>query len=197
MFILVTFYIFFSFSIKNVIADGNVNEIDISTTPHKVSFDISNGKPGDTFTKVLMVKNSGTKDFKYMLSSSYLAGSEKFFNELVLTIIDQSGELYQGRLKDFDKLDPRNLKSNTNEEITFSIYIPYELGNEFQNLYCEFQFKYYVVGTLGGTLSPEGPKLPETGTNMFNILVSSVVLVIIGSIWQVIIYRRKKFNGNI
>jgi LPXTG-motif cell wall-anchored protein len=89
----------------------------------------------------------------------------------------------------------QSLKSKNSEELTFSIYFPYELGNEFQNLNCEFQFKFYVEGTLGGTLPVDGPKLPETGTNTFNILVAGAVLVLIGSIINFIIKRRRKIEN--
>ena len=74
--------------------------------------------------------------------------------------------------------------------------VPEKLGNEFQGLGCEVVFKLYVEGTLGGTLPVDGPKLPETGTNMFNILVSGAVLVLIGSILQFYIKRRKKFAND-
>ncbi|MFF2450443.1 TasA family protein [Neobacillus sp. NPDC058068] len=183
-------FIFIFLGEKSVNAEKN--EIDISTSPNKVFFDIGNAKPGDTFTKVLKVQNKGTKDFKYLFSNRFLTGSEKIYNELILTVTDKSGELYKGKLKDFDKLDSRKLKSSANEELTFSTYFPSELGNDFQSLSCEFQFKFYVEGTLGGTLPVNGPKLPETGTNMFNILVTGAVLVLTGSIFQLIIKRRRK-----
>lgn len=190
--VLVTICFFFTFPINNANAEGNVKEIDIATSPHKVFFDISNGKPGDTFTKVLKIQNIGSKDFKYLFSNHFLTGSEKLYNELVLTVSDNSKELYKGKLKDYEKLDSRDLKSNTDEELTLSIYFPIELGNDFQRLSCEFQFKFYVEGTLGGVLPVDGPKLPETGTNMFNFMASGAILLIIGLIFQLFVYRRKK-----
>jgi LPXTG-motif cell wall-anchored protein len=66
-----------------------------------------------------------------------------------------------------------------------------ELGNEFQGLKTDFQIKIYVEGTLGGTIPLDGPKLPETGTNMFNILVAGVLLVFTGSTLQFVLKRRK------
>ncbi|WHY84328.1 TasA family protein [Neobacillus novalis] len=190
--LLVAFFIFFSSPIKYANAKGVEKEIDISTSPNKVFFDISNAKPGDTYMKVIKVQNNGTKDFKYLFTHRFLTGSEKIYNELVLTVTDKSGELYKGKLNDYKKLDSRILKSSTNEDLTFSIYFPSDLGNDFQRLSCEFQFKFYVEGTLGGTLPVNGPKLPETGTNMFNILVAGAVLVLTGSILQFIIKKRRK-----
>jgi LPXTG-motif cell wall-anchored protein len=195
--LLVTFFIFCSSPKDYVNAKGIEKEIDISTSPSKVFFDIRNAKPGDTFTKVLKIQNNGSKDFKYLFSNRFLTGSEKIYNELVLTVTYKSGELYKGKLMGFEKLSSRNLKSSTYEELTFSIYFPSELGNDFQSLSCEFQFKFYVEGTLGGTLPVNGPKLPETGTNMFNILVAGAVLVLTGSIFQYIVRRRRKIESRV
>lgn len=197
LFLLFFFFFLFTFPINNSKAEENITEINIATSPNKVFFDISNAKPGDTFTKVLIVENNGSKDFKYLFSNDFLTGSEKIYNELELTVSDESGELYNGKLKDYEKLESRNLKSNTDEKLTLSIYIPYELGNEFQNLGSEFQFKFYVEGTLGGTIPVDGPKLPETGTNMFNILVAGAVLVLTGSILQFYIKRRRNLLDQI
>ncbi|EKN69493.1 LPXTG-motif cell wall anchor domain-containing protein [Neobacillus bataviensis LMG 21833] len=197
LFLFTSICIAFIFPIKNVDAEGNIKEIDISTSPHKVFFEIINSKPGDVFTKTLIVQNEGTKDFSYLFSNRLLTGSEKIYKELVLTVTDKSGELYKGKLKDYEKLVSRNLKSNTHEELTFSIYFPSELGNDFQRLSCEFQFKFYVEGTLGGILPADGPKLPETGTNMFNILVAGAVLVLTGTIFQFIIKRRRRIERRV
>jgi LPXTG-motif cell wall-anchored protein len=194
---LVTFCFFFTFPLNSVDSEGNVNEIDISTSPHKVFFDINNSKPGDTFSKVLQVNNNGSQDFKYLFSNNFLTGSSKFYNALMLTVTDSTGVIYQGKLSEFNKLDSRNLKSNTLEVLTLSIYFPYELGNEYQNLKSEFEFKFYVEGTLGGVLPAEGPKLPNTGSDMFNILVAGVVLVLTGSTFQYIVKRRIKIRKEV
>ncbi|WP_284035951.1 TasA family protein [Neobacillus sp. 114] len=186
------FVLIISFPINNVFAEENIKEIDISTSPHKVFFDISNSKPGDTFTKVLTIRNDGTKDFSYLFTNHFITGSEKIYNQLILTISDSSGKLYSGKLKDYEKLGSRNLKSNSEEALTISIYFPYELGNDYQKLSCEFEFKFYVEGTLGGVLPVNGPKLPETSTNMFNFLVAGILLVLTGGTLQFIKHRRKQ-----
>ena len=134
--------------------------------------------------------------FMHFLLAKYnfITGSEKIYNELELIIADKYGELYNGKLKNYKKLDSRNIKSNSNEGLTFSIYFPRELGNDYQSLSCEFQFKFYVEGTLGGVLPVNGPKLPETGTNTFNILVAGAGLMLSGLIFQFINNRRRKFE---
>jgi LPXTG-motif cell wall-anchored protein len=194
LFVIMTICFIIAFPGSNVNAEENISEIDIVTSPHKVFFDISNSKPGDSFTKVLNVQNNGQKDFKYLFSNRFLSGSDKFYNELVLTVTGSSGELYNGKLNEFEKLNSRNIKSNTSEELTLSIYVPYELGNEYQRLNSEFEFKFYAEGTLGGVLPANGPKLPATGSNMFNILLAGSVLVLGGTILQFFLRRRSRLD---
>lgn len=185
-------FIFLPFHAGIVNAGENGKEIDIATSPHKILFDIQNGRPSEVFTKELNIQNNGTKDFNYLAANHFLTGSEKLYNELLLTIKDKDAELFNGKLMDFKKLDSRRLKSNTSENLIFSIEIPLELGNEFQKLNSKFQFKFYVEGTLGGILPVDGPKLPSTATNVFNILVTGAVLVLTGSALQFMLKRRGK-----
>ncbi|WP_066256862.1 LPXTG cell wall anchor domain-containing protein [Neobacillus drentensis] len=172
--------------------ETNTNEeIDLSTSPGKVLFDLSNIKPGDSVSRNLIIKNNGNQDFNYLASSKFLSGSEIFYDKLDLTIKDKNEVIYIGKLFEFNKLSPRLLKSKENDSLLFYIKVPMELGNEFQGLSTDFQIKLYVEGTLGGTIPVDGPKLPETGTNMFNILVAGVVFVLTGSTLQFFLKRRK------
>jgi LPXTG-motif cell wall-anchored protein len=177
-----------------VVADETTqqHEIDIATSSHKIFFNLSNLKPGDRTTKILTVFNKGKQDFNYIFSNRFLTGSEKFYNTLLLNVSDQAGELFTGKIKDFKKLDARFLATGTSEQLTFTIEIPYELGNEYQGLGSEFQFKFYVEGTLGGILPPDGPKLPNTATDIFNLLAAGSVLTTIGATLFFIQKRRKQ-----
>jgi LPXTG-motif cell wall-anchored protein len=159
-----------------VYGESDNEQLELSVNPQKIFFDLSNLKPGDYITKVLTVRNDGKQDFKYLFSNRFLNGSEKFYDELLLKVEDSKSFLFDGKLKDFEKLDPRELKSGSSEELTFYVEIPYELGNEYQGLSSEFQFKFYVEGTLGG-LIPVDNKLPDTATDMFNYLIAGAVLV--------------------
>jgi LPXTG-motif cell wall-anchored protein len=189
------FLIIFVFSGFNVFADEGLEEIDIATSPHKIFFNINNLKPGDSVTKTLIVYNNGKQDFNYLFSNRFLTGSEKFYNEILLTISDQSNTvLFNDKIKNLEILEPRYLKTGTSENLIFSIKIPFELGNEFQGLGSEFQFKFYVEGTLGGVLPVDGHKLPNTGSDMFNILVAGAVLVLTGSTFQFIVKRRNELG---
>jgi LPXTG-motif cell wall-anchored protein len=173
-------------------ASGNLNngEIDLTTTPGKVLFDITNVKPGDSVARDLVISNNGAQDFNYITSSKFLTGSEKFYNQLDLTIEDASGVLYEGKLKDLKELEPRFLQSDQSETLQFVVKIPVELGNEFQGATTEFQLKLFVEGTLGGVLPADGPRLPNTATDMFNLIIAGVVLVLSGGIYYFINKRK-------
>ena len=167
-------------------------EIDIATSPHKIFFNLSNLKPGDHITKILTVHNNGKQDFNYLFSNNFVTGSEKFYNELLLKVSDSNKVLYEGKLKDFHKLDARGLKNGTEEELVFAVEIPFELGNEFQGVGCEFQFKLYVEGTLGGVLPVDGPKLPNTAAGMFNLMALGAALIIGGFIFYSVLNKRRQ-----
>ncbi|MFJ5715173.1 LPXTG cell wall anchor domain-containing protein [Neobacillus sp. NPDC093127] len=186
-----------NFPIGKTSAEPSPREIDIATSPEKVLFDLKNLKPGDWAERKLTILNRGKQDFKYLSSSSLKEGSDLFFEELLLTISDKDHILFDGKMKDFNKLTPRLIAKNNSEQLFFKVKVPETLGNEFQGLNCLVEFKFYVEGTLGGVLPVDGPKLPETGTNMFNILVAGAVLVLTGSILQFIIKRRRKLERRI
>jgi LPXTG-motif cell wall-anchored protein len=175
---------------------GNI-QLDLSVDPQKVVFDVRNLKPGDSLTREISVFNNGKNDFRYITSSKFKNGSKEFFNQLTLRIEDNSKVIFEGKLHEFEKLAPRMLKSNSNENLYFFVNIPYELNNRFQGLSCIFELKFYAEGTLGGILPADGPKLPNTGTSMFNFLVAGTVLVITGTFFQFIIKRRRNIEKQV
>jgi LPXTG-motif cell wall-anchored protein len=177
---------------RNSLASQSLEEIDILTTPKTILFNVKDFKPGDRVERTLKIKNNGKDDFKYLASSKLISGSEKLYTQLLLTITGDGKEIFSGKLSDFKKLEPRFLKSNQDEELVFKVEFPKELGNDFQGLNSKVQFKFYVEGTLGGTIPVDGPKLPETGTDMFNFMFAGAVLLIIGLALE--IYRRKKLK---
>ncbi|WP_223701373.1 TasA family protein [Sutcliffiella deserti] len=174
----------------NAFAEPNSNlEIDLSTEPYSILFHLNNIKPGDSVTRELIVENNGSKDFKYLFTNRFMNGSEKLYNELLLNVSVSKSVLFEGKLKDFEKLDSRPLKTGSSEELTFRIEIPYELGNEFQGLNSEFQFKLYVEGTLGGVL-PVDNKLPNTATEIFNFIVIGAGMFSLGTL--IFFYQKRK-----
>ena len=157
---------------------SNIREIDIMTTPEKVFFDLRNIKPGDWSTKTIKIINSGRQDFSYSVSAERNIGSKKLYQSLQLVINDKNNnEIYRGSLGDFSKLDGRQLMSNESEELEFTIKFPEEHGNEYQGLTTEVDLKFYAEGTLGEVLPSDGPKLPATATNQFNLFMIGLVLL--------------------
>jgi len=174
-------------------AETTAREIDIMTTPEKVLFDVSNLKPGDWATRTLTIKNGGTQNFNYLFSAKLNSGSKDLYSELLLTITDENGELYKGKLSDFNKLGARSLKSGSKEDLTFTIEFPASLGNEFQNLNCEVEFIIYAEGNIGGVIPIVGSQLPSTSTNTFNFLGGGLVLIV-GGLTIYLVSNRKKLS---
>ncbi|TYR75250.1 cell wall protein [Rossellomorea vietnamensis] len=158
------------------------NEIDIALSPASVSFNVSKLVPGDWASREIDILNSGTQDFKYLSSAKFISGSEMLYNALILTVKDEKKELYNGSLGNFHKLEPRLLASSKQEKLTLTIEMPYELGNEYQGLTSDFEFKFYVEGTMGGVFPVDGPKLPNTATDVFQILLVGAIMAGTGMI---------------
>ncbi|WP_456273088.1 TasA family protein [Bacillus sp. AK031] len=156
------------------------NPLDISTSPHKILFDLTNLKPGDTMSRELLIENKGEQEFDYVLSNKFLEGSKEFYSHLLLTVSDGKGVVYDGKLKDFSELPSRSLKISNQETLLFKVEVPYYLDNAYQGLSCDFEFKLYVEGTLGGVLPADGPKLPATATDIFQTLLIGAILLISG-----------------
>jgi LPXTG-motif cell wall-anchored protein len=182
---------------QQTFGDSINKDVDLSTSPGRVLFDITNIKPGDSVIRNLKIYNNGASDFNYIVTTKFLSGSELFYNQLNLEIQDSGGLLYKGKLNRFKELEPSLLKSKQSENLILKVKIPLELGNEYQGLNNEFQIKLYVEGTLGGILPANGPKLPETGTNMFNYLAAGAVMILGGCFFQFSHLIGKKLNNKI
>jgi len=137
-------------------------------------------KPGDWAERDVKVMNNGTADFNYYTDSRFRSGSDKLYNEMLLTVCAGGDVLYKGKLADFNQMEARPLASKTDEILKFRVDFPAELGNEFQGLTCSFQLQFYTGnGGAAGSITPaigNGGALPNTGTNIFNALVSGIVL---------------------
>lgn len=176
----------------NTVASAEVQKIDLVTTPEKVLFDVTNMKPGDYATRTLKISNSGAEDFNYLFTADKKSGSDKLYEALHIIVSDRNGELYNGTLGEFKKLDSRALASQASEELIFTVEFPTHLGNEYQGLGCEVEFKFYVEGTMGGVLPVDGPKLPNTATNTFNFIAAGIVIIAGGLIFYRYQNRKKQ-----
>lgn len=177
--------------------EGNASddEISINLEPSDILFDVSNMKPGDWAPRTLVVKNTGMKDFSYLMTVEN-KGNEKLFNELLLEIKDKTNELYNGKLSEFENLPKRELTSANEEELDITIRFPEQLGNDFQGTNSQFVFVFTAEGMdgisasnqdnekigndIGGNGNSVGESLPNTATNLFNILLIGSILIIIG-----------------
>ncbi|WP_077324514.1 LPXTG cell wall anchor domain-containing protein [Virgibacillus siamensis] len=156
-------------------------DIHLSTHPSKVFFHIDNIKPGDYVIKDLEVMNKGDQAFNYNFTNKYLDGSQKLYNELQVAIKAGGTVLFIGNLKDFEKIDPRNLDVGESEKLNVRIDVPYELGNEFQGLSSEFQFKLQADNAAAGVPTfPAGKQLPNTATNMFAFIFFGIAVLLAG-----------------
>lgn len=189
----------------NVDNEETENDVVISLSPEGNLFDISNMKPGDWAPRTITVQNSGNKDFVYHMQVQN-SGEKKLFNELMLEIKAGDTELYQGKLVTFKSLPERKLTSSTEENLDITIRFPEHLGNDFQGLTSAFVFSFTAEGkdstvvqamTKGqvasvSTTSAES-SLPNTTSNIFNLILFGTLLVAGGIVWMIIRhYRRMK-----
>lgn len=197
----------FIIPVSNTFAEGEQQKNKILTVSNKVLFEISNMKPGDWAERKLTVQNRGENDFTYYSKANYKGGSEKLFNEFLFEASDSKGTLFKGKLKDFEKFQPRFLKAGHQEEIEFRIEFPYELGNEYQGLGFEYELQFFVEGNSSSPVpdntdqrpisqeelaSPpaQGKILPKTATSMFNLLAVGLILLVFGS--ALFLYQKRK-----
>jgi LPXTG-motif cell wall-anchored protein len=168
-----------------------MKEIKIATSPEDSLFNVTNLKPGDWMDRTLTIHNNGQKDINYILTTEMVNGSDKFYNELQLKVADKDKVLFEDKLKDLNKLEPRFIGKNNSEQLFFTVTVPEELGNEYQGLGCEIQFKFFVEGTLGELFPMDGAKLPNTGTNSFNFIMLGLAFVLTGILIQFIQWRKR------
>ncbi len=192
---IVTIIIISSYLITNyTFAEQNTKEqkmIDISVSPSPVLFNLTNMKPGDKVTKNMTISNKGKQDFSYLFKNTFIRGSEKFYNELIIQISDGKESLVEGKVKNFKNLDLQHLESSDAKTYGITIEIPYELGNEYQGLMTELQFDFLVEGP-DGTITPvtEGSLLPDTGTDYFKYLLLGSILLLAGICAYMLTRRR-------
>lgn len=202
---LVSIILCFSVSGFTVAAEeADEQEITINILPEDVLFDVPNMKPGDWAPRTIVIQNNGDMEFEYVTTLRNDSESEKLFNELVLEVSDGEQELYNGKLAEFDTLSPRFLDSSSEEELDFTVRFPDHLGNEFQGLAAQFSLIFSaereqsdtdevisegVIGS-GGSDAASGSSLPDTATNMFNLLLIGGLLLGAGGF--LIVYNRQR-----
>lgn len=195
---------------RNVVADkNNTNQIAIEVFPSDSLFNITDMKPGDWAPRTVTIKNAGLQEFEYQLSVMN-DGPDKLFNELLFEVNDQSNELYDGKLADFETIPFRSLAASSVEELDLTIRFPNEAGNEFQGLHAQFSLVFTaegkenntivastsidgIVGSDEKNLSVSGAGLPHTATNIFKFLFIGLLTLAVGGV--VFEINRRKMNS--
>ncbi|SDK35541.1 TasA family protein [Sediminibacillus albus] len=186
---LVVFVLIFS-SIGYHQSFATANEIDIETLPKDLLFDVHNMKPGDWASRSYTIQNNGSQNMDYYLSAEFKSGSEKLYKALVLQVKEGDQELYTGSLAAFNQLEQRQLKARMEEELTFTVQFPEELGNDYQGLISTFNIIIHAKGVpVTGPQTSDGKGLPNTAAGMFNMLLIGAVLLISGT--AAYLYARK------
>lgn len=191
------------------------SEIDIKTSPNNFLFKAENIKPGDWIPRSLTIINNGNKSFKYNANVGEVKSTKGLFEELILLVKKDEQILYSGKLNEFEGFSPRFLAKGLSETLYFEIKMPYELGNEFQGATAKVEIIFLAEevsqnnlenegenneGNLNispppsdGTVTPEiVSKLPNTATNNFNVLLTGVIVLSVGSI--MLLYNYKRFR---
>lgn len=131
--------------------------LDIKTFPEDYFMNFNNLKPGDITKDTINIKNNGNINFSYQTTAEFLSGSKEYFNQLLLQVNDESNKtLYLGKLKDFTGLQDRTLKMFESEKLSFQVEVPFELGNEFQELETKFVLRF-TAEEAGNTINPNTP----------------------------------------
>ncbi|MDX8344103.1 hypothetical protein [Rossellomorea sp. YZS02] len=209
----------FLFLISSMVNKTYADEENLILIPNeKYLFKISNMKPGDWAERSLKIKNGGGEDFHYSIKVNNKQSDKKLFNELELKVYagNNSIKIFDDKLKNFKGFKPKELESEKTESLQFKVIMPYELGNDFQRTSAFFEIIITVVPSDGNTLpddpkdtinnpltpvnsdlknipsipvESQGPKLPNTSTNLYFLLMLGSLLTTVGFI---IIYLNKR-----
>jgi len=207
--IIIGIFFFMFLGQKHVIAEEK--EININTNPNGYLFQIDNLKPGDWMPRNITIKNDGKQDFKYTSKTGKSRSVKGLFEELELIVKKDATTLYKGKLKEFKGFTPRELAQGSEEILFFQVTMPYDLGNEFQGSSAEVEIIFLaeainetsnendptpvdtnnsgidsngLTPSTDATVSPKMVnKLPNTSTDMFNLIVTGVILILGGGIY--------------
>ncbi|WP_052504601.1 hypothetical protein [Rossellomorea aquimaris] len=199
------------------------SEVDLIVIPDEAFlFKIDNMKPGDWTEKTLTIKNGGTEDISYSFQVNSKQPDKKLFNELDLKVYKDSTTnlLFDEKLKNFNGFSPALLKRGDSKDLIFSIMIPYELGNDYQNTSAVFEIRIMAESVLPQQPSEEtnsttpisdraeseksttpfkpitsyGMNLPNTATNIYKLLLLGISLTTAGLLFIYLnrIIRKKK-----
>lgn len=171
--------------------------LDIASFPEEVFMEFGNLKPGDKMIDDIEIRNNGNIDFEYLTTAEHSGGSERFYKEIILELKDQNSiVLFKGKLKDFKRVENRQLSAFAREKLLLTVSVPPELGNEYQGLSTGMILKFTAMGdgvpVDGKTNGSDGGILPDTGTDLYKILISGALLLVVGILLFLLINIKRR-----
>jgi hypothetical protein len=155
--------------------------LDIETFPKDKFLEIDRLKPGDTVSSSLDVINNGSLVFTYKTTAQFTGGSKKYYDSLHLNIKDNTGMvLFDGSLKDFNGIKPRQLSILKQDRLKIAIGVPPELGNDYQGLSANLKLTFMAYSDDYTIASANGEQLPDTATNSYNFITIGLLLLCCG-----------------
>ncbi|MHB8762076.1 MAG: TasA family protein [Coriobacteriia bacterium] len=115
----------------NVIRAGTVQ---LSTEPTSAALSIGALAPGETVSKTIEVKNTGTLAFDAVTTAAKKAGITDFWTALQCRVSCEGVELYNGPLSAM-RTAPVRVPSAGTARLTYSVTLPADAGNSLQGDY--------------------------------------------------------------
>lgn len=156
--------------------------------------------PGDTLSQKITINNTTSGEVEYFVSTDKVDGiSDKeieLLKKLNLRISNGSKVLYEGSVYPLDKISLGSYNSKATSDITFTITVPSELGNEYSNLNTAMKWRFTVSGK--DKVIPDNPKpvvpSPQTGDTKVQIAFALFFISAIGLI--VILFAERRYKKN-
>lgn len=119
--------------------------VKISLEPTSTLFNVANMAPGSSATKKIYVYNNGTVDLKYIMDETLTAGNPSLEEMLRCKIKNSSGRVfYDGALRDAATVEWLEVRPQDRGLLYFTVSLPSEVGNEFQETSCTVAFNFYA-----------------------------------------------------
>lgn len=115
----------------SVITAGTV---EVSVEPTSAALTIDALAPGETVSRTIEVRNSGTLDVNAVTTAAKKAGITDFWNALTCRVSCNGTELYSGALS-LMRTDPVVVPKGGSATLTYAISLPADAGNDLQGDY--------------------------------------------------------------
>lgn len=116
-------------------------------------FNITNlypGQPPSESKQPLKIKNTGNSDFQSSITSKLTSGDQKLFDVLKLNILDDKGvAVYSGSLGGLTGQSLGTIGPRASKTLGFTLELPADVDNSYQNLSTSFQFTIAASGGSG------------------------------------------------